>query len=42
MEYYQTKIDEGDHSSKTFGKLANAQLESGDLNAAYENALRSL
>lgn len=42
MEYYQTKIDEGDHSFKIYGKLANAQLQSGDLDSAYDSALRSL
>lgn len=42
IEYYQTKIDQGDQTYQTYGKLAHAQLQSGDLDSAYENALRSL
>jgi hypothetical protein len=42
VDYYQAKIDEGEINYKVFGKIANAQYESGDLEEAYNNALRSI
>jgi hypothetical protein len=42
VDYYQVKIDEGENNYKIFGKIANAQYENGDLEEAYNNALRSL
>ena len=31
IEYYQGRIEEGDANYKTYAKMANAQLENGDL-----------
>jgi len=42
IDYYQNKIDDGMRTFKFHGKLANAQLESGDLDKAYQNAMLSL
>lgn len=35
LEYYQTKIEEGQANGKNYGKLANIQVEMGDLDGAY-------
>lgn len=42
IEYYQVKIEEGEANYRVYAKIANAQLESGDLEEAYSNALLSL
>ena len=42
VEYYQNKVEQNDGDFKVLGKLAHAQLESGDLDEAYNNALKSL
>jgi len=43
LEYYQTKIEEqGEKQGRIYGKLANVQVEVGDLDGAYDNALKSL
>lgn len=42
VEYYQNKVDGGSNDFKIYGKLAYAQLECGDLEEAYNNALKSL
>jgi hypothetical protein len=42
IEYYQTKIEQGEKNYKIYGKIANAYLESGDLDDAYNNALKSI
>jgi hypothetical protein len=42
VSYYMSKIQNGDKNAKNLGKLAGAQLEVGDINSAYENAIKSL
>lgn len=42
VEYYQNKVDGGESDFKIYSKLAYAQLECGDLQQAYNNALKSL
>lgn len=42
MSYYLNKVQSGGSNAKNLGKLAGAQLELGDINAAYENAVKSL
>ena len=42
MSYYLNKVQNGGANAKNLGKLAGAQLELGDINAAYENAIKSL
>jgi hypothetical protein len=42
VSYYQAKIQNGEGNAKSYGKLAGAQLEVGDIDAAYDNAIRSL
>ena len=42
VEYYQSKVDDGEGDFKIYSKLAYAQLEFGDVQQAYTNALKSV
>eukprot|EP00919_Chromeraceae_sp_WS-2016_P014536 GHVR01034125.1.p2 GENE.GHVR01034125.1~~GHVR01034125.1.p2 ORF type:complete len:122 (-),score=14.15 GHVR01034125.1:1770-2135(-) len=41
-EHYAKRIENGEKTSVVYFKKANAHYECGELNSAYENALKSL